>query len=430
MQENVLLKSHETYSIEPLGEGYATAVPRRPARHRFWEIDSHFKCPVVGMCLSPHEQRQLLKKTGISFKRKSAIELHEILVGSSDKENPLSRKVDTLLNGKFNREIKELQELEDGDFIEHWRSCFKSGNIKATFWVAVTRPDLSIDTKRQIFGDVHMEMHNTGDHIARLKQSLAAEQIMRQKADEKHKSELASRRALQKEKAELENTVRELTGKLAFVEKEKAVLSHELVKFKSGAYETLEMENNRLGIALADLSRKVAEYATRLAAEEKKNQRLLEKSARQCDLNAHIKDEMEVVLQQCRDMNACEESCPSFDLCQKRVLIVGGITRMESLYRDLVEGSGGIFEYHDGNMRNGSRKLESSLKRADIILCPVNCNSHAACLLVKKLGKKYNKPIHMLTSSSLNGVSQILGGEWIIESRGLIPGDDSESSIQ
>ena len=36
-------------------------------------------------------------------------------------------------------------------------------------------------------------------------------------------------------------------------------------------------------------------------------------------------------------MNHCDDSCPSFNLCRKRILLVGGITKMEALYREVVE---------------------------------------------------------------------------------------------
>jgi hypothetical protein len=106
--------------------------------------------------------------------------------------------------------------------------------------------------------------------------------------------------------------------------------------------------------------------------------------------------------------NIGNNNCPVFDLCKKRILIVGGIRRMETLYRELIESHGGVFEYHDGYVRNGSKKLESRLKRADIVVCPVNCNSHAACIIVKNLGKKYKKTVHMLASFSLSSVTRII----------------------
>lgn len=104
----------------------------------------------------------------------------------------------------------------------------------------------------------------------------------------------------------------------------------------------------------------------------------------------------------------CDPQCPSYDLCKKRVLIVGGIERMEKAYRKLVEEHGGIFEYHAGHMKSGGKGLENSVQRADFVLCPVNCNSHGACLKVKSLGKKFKKPVHMLSNFSLSAVARTM----------------------
>ena len=104
----------------------------------------------------------------------------------------------------------------------------------------------------------------------------------------------------------------------------------------------------------------------------------------------------------------CSPRCPSYDLCKKRVLIVGGIERMEKSYRRLIEERGGVFEYHAGHMKSGGKGLENSVQRADLVLCPVNCNSHGACLKVKNLGKKFKKPVHMLSNFSLSAVARTM----------------------
>ncbi len=81
---------------------------------------------------------------------------------------------------------------------------------------------------------------------------------------------------------------------------------------------------------------------------------------------------------------------------------------MQAYYRDLIEQKGGIFEYHDGYMNGGKRGLEGQVKRSDIVLCPVNCNSHGGCLSVKKLCQKHNKPVQMLSGASLSAISQAI----------------------
>jgi len=46
--------------------------------------------------------------------------------------------------------------------------------------------------------------------------------------------------------------------------------------------------------------------------------------------------------------------------------------------------------------------------KADIVLCPVNINSHNACSVVKKMGKKHRKSVQMLAGSGLGVISQAL----------------------
>ena len=103
--------------------------------------------------------------------------------------------------------------------------------------------------------------------------------------------------------------------------------------------------------------------------------------------------------------SACTKACSCSD-CPKRVLIVGGIERMEPLYREVIEAKGHQFEYHAGHLRKGGNKLENCLLRADIILCPINCNSHNACLQVKCLCKKHKKNLQLMRNFSLSAIDR------------------------
>ncbi len=104
---------------------------------------------------------------------------------------------------------------------------------------------------------------------------------------------------------------------------------------------------------------------------------------------------------------SCSTPCPCAH-CPQRVLIVGGIERMEPLYREAIEAKGHIFEYHAGHSRNCGSKLENLLQRADLILCPVNCNSHTACLQVKSLCKKHKKNLQIMRNFSLSAIERTL----------------------
>ena len=388
------------------------SIPRcRPAL-RFWEIDQFFKCPVVGICLTFSEQKQVLKKAGISSKRKSPFEIHEILVGSSETENRVSRQVDRLLNRKFNGETASLRDLNEKVFMGHWASCFYAGKYAGAFWAAAIRPDLSAKSRREIFGAIHMSMHGNVEQSARFKQQLMFHREEAVKMSAKARAVARSRKTLQKGTVKLQETIEALHIRLADSEKEKNRLMQALSELKSvRATVGLEGENKRLSADLEHLSEKMEQRDTLLTDLETQNRRLSGALAEQREAGASLQGEAERLIKEAFRINRCDETCSSYDLCQRRVLMVGGLTKMKSLYRQVIEGSNGIFEYHDGYMQKGAKDFESRLKRADMVLCPVTCNSHAACALVKSLGKKHKKPVRLLASSSLSAIAQAVSGK-------------------
>jgi hypothetical protein len=165
---------------------------------RFWEIDHGFKCSVVGMCLTLCEQKQLLKKAGVSVKNKSPYEIHEVLVASAESENRLSRRVDNLLNRKFG-EVAFLLELNHDEFRERFKSAFEVGDCIGVSWAAAVNPGLVPETKREIFGDIHMAMHWSGEQSSKLKQKVAGQRKEIDDLRESSKEAVQLRRTLQKE---------------------------------------------------------------------------------------------------------------------------------------------------------------------------------------------------------------------------------------
>jgi hypothetical protein len=110
----------------------------------------------------------------------------------------------------------------------------------------------------------------------------------------------------------------------------------------------------------------------------------------------------------CARVHCNKDHCSRYRLCAKRIFLVGGITKMRAFYKNVVENAGGEFHYHDGYMKNANAGLEAKVKRCDLVLCPVNCNSHTACRKVKQLCSRHNKPLKILSSSSLSAVTQAL----------------------
>jgi hypothetical protein len=383
---------------------------------KIWEIDAIFRCPLVGGCLTMAEQKHLLKKVGISSGDKNPYEIHEILVGCCEEDNRLSRKLDNLLTRKFGKEAARLMEMDQDAFMAHWNDCFKAGDHHGALWAAAVRGNLDVECRRHIFGMIHMAMHDTLEQRARSMDKTATLERKEFEARQKLKDIAAEKKTLEKHFREMEAENHKLKVRLNAAAKENQKENQRQASPEDDARRiALERRVIELEHYVLELEKRAAGLFATVNEQKRHIDMLTAVFSRRSSRPGPIREadlrtphSFPNAFSECRPADACDETCPAFDLCRKRVLIVGGIGRMETFYRQLIESRNGLLEYHDGNVKGGVRQLENSLRRADIILCPVNCNSHAACSLVKNLGKKHCKPVHMMSNFSLNAVSKMI----------------------
>lgn len=86
----------------------------------------------------------------------------------------------------------------------------------------------------------------------------------------------------------------------------------------------------------------------------------------------------------------------------KRILCVGGRNSLVQNYRALVERRGGELLHHDGGREESLDAVTRAFGTVDAVLCPVDCVSHAACLLVKRACNHMAKPFLPLRNSGLS----------------------------
>ncbi|WP_319523087.1 DUF2325 domain-containing protein [uncultured Desulfosarcina sp.] len=405
------IQTHDA-AVEDNSNQPAESIATGPSRLPIWEVNHCFKCPVVGMCITLAEQKRLLKKLGLLEKSDGPFEMHETLVASLDKENRLSRRIDNLLERKFGKQAAVLFQLDDHSFLATFKEALESGEVEANLWATAVSPDLSLTCRRSVFGDIHMIMHWNGEQLMQFKRKLSRQRQDMEKMQQRIAEFSRQRRDLKREINAHHREKDELKAALAAERREKAQLQQAIPPSPyPGSAAALE-PNDPAMLREIDALRQQLDLAKRqIVSYEEKNRKLSLRIEQQHKINRRVREETRNIITEMTAMNRCDKSCPSFDLCRKRILIVGGVTRMETLYRDLIESSNGVFEYHDGYVNKGAKGLETSLKRADMVLCPVNCNSHAACSIVKNLGKKHNKTVHILANASLSAVSQVIWGE-------------------
>lgn len=392
------------------GSGGIDAVAYAPQRKKIWEMDQVFRCPVVGMCLSVKEQRLLCRKVGAGVQVKSDFGIHEMIVATMTGENPLSRKLENMLAKKYEASCSIYLDMAEADFLDCWHRALESGDYGGLLWAAAVRP-LSNTALVDVFGSLHMAMHEHAKMYCDLKKA-------REAAEEKYLQLKGGVRENEKQRRMLHSENEQLRESLARTREQLEELRHERDDAVSRIAAAPEEKSGSAQIRMDEMQEEIAALKKQV---EEKDLELLQLTGQFLDLEEErdsLREEVEAHRAVAAAMReavpeaeapegcSCSPDCPSYDLCKKRILIVGGIERMESAYRKLVEERGGILEYHAGHMKSGGRALENSVQRADLVLCPVNCNSHGACLMVKNLGKKYKKPVHMLPNFSLSTLAR------------------------
>lgn len=372
-----------------------------------WEIVKFLQCPVIGGSLSVEEHRKVLNKAGYPTKRKSPYQLHQAIMSHLGEKNRISLKVDNYLRYKYRNDIPAFKDLDEDTFMEKWKGSLETGNVTVMVYVAAIRRDMTETALDDIFGDIHMINHANLHEVNKSRQHLSLQVDANRKISRLLQQEKRKSSSIKKEMSSLKTSLKEtriLSEKLKKTIKSSDVRDNEIAE--------LQIQNKIL--------RKKVRHAENQIEQLSEQKRLIESQKRQLEIKVYdlkakneiLNNELEQFISKFSShvecLEHCDKECDKLRLCAKRILIVGGIIKMKHLYRNLVESSGGQFEYHDGYMQNGKKNLENRIKRCDLVLCPVNCNSHGACNSVKKLCKRYSKPVKMLTSSSLSAISNAM----------------------
>jgi hypothetical protein len=96
------------------------------------------------------------------------------------------------------------------------------------------------------------------------------------------------------------------------------------------------------------------------------------------------------------------------DLNNRTILYIGGRLQAVAHFKRLIEDSNGSFAHHDGGMEESMGRLKSLFGRADAVVFPVDCISHAAHAEIKRLCRRWNKPYLPLRRCGLSALTRAL----------------------
>lgn len=369
--------------------GHMAKTDRYRQRKPIWAFYPPLKCPVAGICLTLSENKRILKKCGVAVKGLTHYELHQAIMSHLNDETPISKKTDRFLNHKYRNDLIEFGELSEGGLLKEWRNRFDSGRIEGIFWIVAGRFGLSDKALAEIYSDIHMAGHAGVSEIMRIKQEVYRQTEAVDKTVRMLKREKQRIRKLKQETSRLRINLQSAEKN---IEKLKILSVKKSQTFLPTEAEQLNQDKRYLRQKIKAVENENVCLNDRNRILEKEKRQLQDELAQTQAANQRLADETKGLIKQMGSLfecsTRCNKNCSKFQLCERRILLVGGITKMKHLYRDLIESCGGKFEYHDGYVKAGVQKLEAQVGRSDLVLCPVNCNSHGACKKVKLLCKK------------------------------------------
>ena len=386
-------------------------------RRLLWEIWDGYHCSICGTCLSFAELGKIAGKAGLQFEPdESEHGIHGQFVQLAARPGPVAKLIQKVLDRRYRNAVGRFRRAKSEVQVgELWSRALAEGDVPGPYWALMTHPRTTTALMVRAFGEVHMLSHLAGATNRADIRRLRALEGERQELTEQltaARDRLLEREAEHRCLAEEHHAERgELTNRLRaaqVAETRLAQIEGRLRDFEDGeAVRMLRRRNAALESELDEARRELRSESQRRSTLERELSTLRtvhqESSSTVRALNTEC-DALESMLQSgIDDTNGGGiESGATVDLCGQRVAYVGGRAGIVGHFRALVERLNGHFIHHDGGIEDHEGQLGRILGQADVVLCPVDCVSHRACLRAKRFCKRTAKPFVPLRSAGLS----------------------------
>lgn len=363
---------------------------------KVWELQHQTVCKVVGMAFDLKDLAKIGKKFGIPqgdplLDHEST--LHSTVVHLCGSDNKVARHMQKLIELRFARYAKRLSAVDAVQLVAWVTEEQGKPDIPlwAILWDLATR-DLEKGSviETALFGYLHMLEHSLMQEYWESASRREEKRIEEERAAEES---MALRRQILDLQGELERS-RKLNEQLRVQLAEQEASPERPSATQRIAPQAVQQQEKVLRLqVLLDTARSEKQS---LEAECEQLRDEIQVLAREVSQGVQCPASVET------ERSACE--CPMREILrEKHVAMVGGINSLECHYRDLVRAMGGTFQRHDGNCRGGECLIHDCVRKADLVVCPVEVNSHNAMKSVKKLCKTLGVPCCFPRTAGLSG---------------------------
>lgn len=388
---------------KPIHADYAGAGNRR--RRRLWEVAANFHCPLVGACFTVRELSRLGRKAGIGVgERMTDYDLHRNFVQAARNPVVAARLMHKFLDRKFATALRRFAACKQASELESlWSEALRRGDVAGAFWALVTHPLAGPALLERAHGEIHMLSHLAGHSNHAVRQEVAALKCRVSELEEALAWTAGATRLRVQELEKRAAALAERASRVDALERELAAAQARVAALETGATQAqLRAEKAALAAQLAQArsrARAAERAARKWAARAERNARpAAPGNAGNCAPASTATSESVAPKRA-----AATDSRGGHDLRRRRILYVGGRDRQVAHFCALVERRNGEFWHHDGGLSDRAGRLDTMIRAADAVLCPIECVSHDACARIKRICKRAAKPFVPLRSASLAG---------------------------
>jgi hypothetical protein len=208
----------------------------------------------------------------------------------------------------------------------------------------------------------------------------------------------------------------------------KQALARILAQERPGAAstETVAAETRTLTRLVADLEHRAAAEANRRERAEARlrtaQSELADERERRIATEGRermLKEELDTLEASFMTPDSSAPTADGIELSGLSLLYVGGRPTQLAHLRAMGERLGVEFLHHDGGIDDRGGLLAGLVSRADLVMFPVDCVSHDAALMVKRLCRRGEKPFLPLRSAGLSSFLAALGRPETLKRCGL-----------
>ena len=405
-------------------------------KRRIWEFQSSTTCRVLGLSFDEKELKKIFKELKLSHDNlyPTAFKMHQHLAQVCGTQNQHAKRIEKLLDRQFaayknKTGIAEPQKICDfiecNNGAEAGGDMFKGIPISALIWFAArnvtdkTNGDAKSNSKAietKIYTALHLREHQAlrfYDDLSRKLPGGKAENVMKEL-----RTALETNDKLQRNYKRLEQKREELISEREALREDKIGFIHE-VEEQRRLNDRLRREIDEAGgeSMLEQINSMKKEQA--FLREERKrlnreNAALVKISSSNFNV-VNTREEMTMAgvggkfaASACGSRDNIDGGSPNelSQLKDMRVAYVGGVESLESCYKETAESFGCPFCYHCGHCEGGKKAMEGIVDKNDVVFCPIDINSHNACLLVKRVCKMRDKPCYFLRSSGVSALKK------------------------